>query len=106
MNKAQRILILILVDQRYLRVVNNRSKQIKTSDICLSHEDNLAALVEDPGGYLGHYILIHQYDKKTDLFHYKDPNVSQTTCSISGSKLEMARKAFGTDEDIIIIDFI
>ena len=108
---SQRILLLILVDQRYLRIDNNgrsrtkgTSDQINKSDTFSAQEDNHVVTIKDPTGYLGHYIIIHRYDEESDLFYYKDPNVLQPCSRISADRLEVARKAFGTDEDIIIID--
>lgn len=54
-------------------------------------------------GFLGHYILLYAYDKDLDAFLMKDPAANSRTCVVPGAVLERARKAFGTDEDIIFV---
>jgi hypothetical protein len=54
-------------------------------------------------GFLGHYVLLYAYDAKVDKFLMKDPASMCDACVISADVLESARKAFGTDQDIIYI---
>jgi len=54
------------------------------------------------GGYVGHYILLYGY-QESGHFLYLDPGHTHTGCQITGSNLERARKARGTDEDLIFV---
>eukprot|EP00029_Vermamoeba_vermiformis_P014488 TRINITY_DN9608_c0_g1_i1.p1 TRINITY_DN9608_c0_g1~~TRINITY_DN9608_c0_g1_i1.p1 ORF type:complete len:239 (-),score=2.81 TRINITY_DN9608_c0_g1_i1:32-748(-) len=55
------------------------------------------------GEFEGHYILIEGYDSNTNKILYKDPSSAQPQCSSSIESFEKARKATGTDEDLIFI---
>ncbi|KAL1365274.1 hypothetical protein HN51_013336 [Arachis hypogaea] len=54
-------------------------------------------------GYTGHYVLICGYDAGADMFEIRDPASSKKHKRISSKSLEEARKAFGTDEDLLLI---
>ncbi|KAK7379325.1 hypothetical protein VNO80_04783 [Phaseolus coccineus] len=54
-------------------------------------------------GYTGHYVLICGYDAGADMFEIRDPASSKKHKRISLKSLEEARKAFGTDEDLLLI---
>ncbi|VFQ77439.1 unnamed protein product [Cuscuta campestris] len=54
-------------------------------------------------GYTGHYVVICGYDSGTDTFEIRDPASSQEHERVSSRCLEEARKAFGTDEDLLLI---
>ncbi|XP_057429614.1 guanylyl cyclase 1 isoform X2 [Lotus japonicus] len=54
-------------------------------------------------GYTGHYVLICGYDAGADMFEIRDPASSKKQKRISSKSLEEARKAFGTDEDLLLI---
>ncbi|MED6150803.1 Complement component 1 Q subcomponent-binding protein, mitochondrial [Stylosanthes scabra] len=54
-------------------------------------------------GYTGHYVLICGYDAGADMFEIRDPASSKKHKRISSRSLEEARKAFGTDEDLLLI---
>lgn len=54
-------------------------------------------------GYTGHYVLICGYDAGADMFEIRDPASSRKHNWISSKSLEEARKAFGTDEDLLLI---
>lgn len=53
--------------------------------------------------YTGHYVLICGFDAGADMFEIRDPASSRKRKRISSKSLEEARKAFGTDEDILLI---
>ncbi|KAK1864536.1 hypothetical protein I4F81_007082 [Pyropia yezoensis] len=55
------------------------------------------------GGFLGHYVLLCGYDAAADEFEMRDPASRRDVCWIKGDVLEAARRAFGTDEDIIAV---
>ncbi|XP_024403500.1 guanylyl cyclase 1 [Physcomitrium patens] len=54
-------------------------------------------------GYTGHYVVICGYDMDADEFEIRDPASGSTSERISLDALDEARKAFGTDEDILLI---
>lgn len=53
--------------------------------------------------YTGHYVLICGFDAEADMFEIRDPASSKKHKRISSKSLEEARKAFGTDEDILLV---
>ena len=56
-------------------------------------------------GYVGHYVVLHDYDKTTREFWVKDPASYNSVTIVAESVLEKARKSFGTDEDVIIVPY-
>ncbi|KAI4299471.1 hypothetical protein L6164_032931 [Bauhinia variegata] len=72
----------------------------------LSHvwqeEDHLPGIFSN-FGYTGHYVLICGYDAEADMFEIRDPASSKKHKRIYSKSLEEARKAFGTDEDLLLI---
>ncbi|ESN98538.1 hypothetical protein HELRODRAFT_185838 [Helobdella robusta] len=53
--------------------------------------------------YQGHYILLNGYNEKKKSIYYHNPEKSDVVHNIRLDVLEKARKAHGTDEDIIFI---
>ncbi|KAL3521152.1 hypothetical protein ACH5RR_019301 [Cinchona calisaya] len=66
-------------------------------DVCI------AGIYDDSPGYTGHYVIICGYDAATDEFEIRDPASSRKHERITSRRLEEARKAFGTDEDLLLI---
>ena len=58
-----------------------------------------------PKIYQGHYVLLFDYDEKKNVFLIKDPSNKDSFCQIKEETLESARKSFGTEEDLIIINW-
>lgn len=58
-----------------------------------------------PGGFLGHYVVLTGYDFATNEVAYLDPALSLPVGDgrVSPDDLDVARKSFGTDEDLIRI---
>ncbi|KAG7608257.1 Protein GUCD1 [Arabidopsis suecica] len=54
--------------------------------------------------YTGHYVVICGYDAVRDEFEIRDPASSKIHERISSKCLENARKSFGTDEDLLLIN--
>ena len=65
-------------------------------------------------GYTGHYVVVCGYDESSDCFVVRDPavppldaNESASDASrksfVAASALETARRAFGTDEDLLLV---
>jgi len=54
------------------------------------------------GGYVGHYVLL-QGHLSSGHFVYHDPGQTHTGCKITYGEFERARKARGTDEDLVFV---
>ncbi|KAG4934921.1 hypothetical protein JHK85_049840 [Glycine max] len=83
--------------------------------IALVDHNKLSHVLQDvpvPGvfsnnsGYTGHYVLICGYDAGADMFEIRDPGSSKKHKRISSKSLEEARKAFGTDEDLLLVRWL
>jgi len=63
-------------------------------------------LRKDARDFVGHYVVILDFDSKTQTYTIVDPAPGapsrETVCL---ELLEQARKAMGTDEDILFLDF-
>ena len=55
------------------------------------------------GGLAGHYVVISGYDAADDLFSVCDPAMAIGHIKVPSAMLQLARSAFGTDEDLLII---
>lgn len=64
---------------------------------------NKHRLHNDDTFYCGHYIVLYGFDRKSKKYFAKDPAADEDTTFIHDDALTAARKAFGTDEDIIFI---
>lgn len=84
-------LLLVLVDRCLLR-----------RSLCVA-KLNTSNRYRSSHGFLGHYVLLYAFHEASDNFLVKDPASFQEFCVVPASNLEIARKAFGTDEDIIFI---
>jgi hypothetical protein len=64
--------------------------------------DKLVPIISS--SYQGHYILVIGYTKNenNEFIRYADPAKTDGFCTITKENFDLARKAFGTDEDIII----
>ncbi|XP_039959980.1 protein GUCD1 isoform X1 [Bactrocera tryoni] len=57
-----------------------------------------------PQSYAGHYIVLCGYDLKSQLVFYHNPEVQdEHVCRCTVAAMDVARKAYGTDEDVILI---
>ncbi|CAA6661712.1 unnamed protein product [Spirodela intermedia] len=63
----------------------------------------LPELCDGRPNYIGHFIVICGYDGEKDEFDIRDPASSRKQERIPLACLEVARKSFGTDEDILLI---
>ncbi|KAG8651403.1 hypothetical protein MANES_07G122900v8 [Manihot esculenta] len=64
----------------------------------------LSGLNGSNSNYTGHYVVICGYDAGTDEFEIRDPASSRKSQRISSKCLEEARKSFGTDEDLLLVN--
>ena len=55
------------------------------------------------GGYVGHYVLLTGFDASRDGYYIKDPAKPSEELFVHSEHLHAARRAHGTDEDLIII---
>lgn len=55
------------------------------------------------GGYQGHYIVVCGYDKKKKRIFYKNPSYDVELCCTRMDKFDVARKSYGTDEDVLFV---
>ncbi|GMH36892.1 hypothetical protein BSKO_04765 [Bryopsis sp. KO-2023] len=63
--------------------------------------DSLCGMV---GGYVGHYVLICGHHPKRNEFLIRDPAMSIARgVWVGAHALDAARKAFGTDEDLLLV---
>lgn len=85
-------LIIVLVDKSKLAM---RDANLQPSSTCAMPP------------YTGHYILIHGYDPLSDAFMVRDPawDVPRicSTGRVAAERLDNARVAHGTDEDLLFI---
>ena len=54
-------------------------------------------------GYTGHYVVVCGYDAATDCFCVRDPSGDDEGSVVPARSLETARRAFGTDEDLLLV---
>ncbi len=57
----------------------------------------------------GHYVVLCGYAKETEHYILRDPDprtASLGLCSVKAAVLDAARKAFGTDEDLLIVKVV
>ncbi|XP_061349614.1 guanylyl cyclase 1 isoform X2 [Gastrolobium bilobum] len=96
---GEQISILIL-SGKYIAIAlvdHNKLSHVSQEDVCVPD-----IFCNNPG-YTGHYVLICGYDAGADMFEIRDPASSKKHKRISSKSLEEARKAFGTDEDLLLI---
>ncbi|TPX60797.1 hypothetical protein PhCBS80983_g01522 [Powellomyces hirtus] len=53
--------------------------------------------------FVGHYILLVGYDPDSDRFTYRDPGTDHEMCTVDADALHEARRAPGTDCDVIVV---
>jgi hypothetical protein len=53
--------------------------------------------------YCGHFIVVIGYDDMKKIIFYRNPSTSKCLSYTSEYNFELARKSFGTDEDILFV---
>ena len=53
--------------------------------------------------YQGHFILVCGYNSKDKLIYYKNPSFGVSLCCCSMKTFDIARKSYGTDEDLVFV---
>lgn len=87
-------LVMALVDRRYLY-------RGDTSSVTGFVESCFAGLIGH--GYVGHYVLITGFDESRDGYYIKDPAKQSDGLFVPSRHLNTARRAHGTDEDLLVI---
>ncbi|KAF5829296.1 hypothetical protein DUNSADRAFT_16294 [Dunaliella salina] len=57
------------------------------------------------GDYVGHYILLVEWDQAAQRFAVLDPDSPIAPLFLTPPELDHARKAFGTDEDVCVLSY-
>ncbi|KAI7835881.1 hypothetical protein COHA_010226 [Chlorella ohadii] len=73
-------------------------------DAALFHSSAAESCPGSPIGYLGHYVVLVGYDARSDEFEYRDPASERARLWVPAQRLEAARKCFGTDEDLLLVE--
>lgn len=69
-----------------------------------AYDDPYAHYASELGdSYTGHYVLISGFDPASGNFVVHDPASALPSLEIPGEALDVARKCFGTDEDLLIV---
>lgn len=88
-----------LVDRRYLyRASSNSVSGFIESCFALLHDSWAYS-----GGYIGHYVLLTGFDEARDGYYLLDPAKQCDELFVHSEHLHAARRAHGTDEDLIVI---
>jgi len=69
-------------------------------------KDNIRNVITNHNNenYSGHYIVLVGYIEEADEYAYRDPASLAPLCFVDAEVLHKARKAVGTDEDIIFVE--
>jgi len=59
----------------------------------------------DSRGFAGHYVVLAGIDDCTESYVVKDPGREEEELLVPATRLERARRASGTDEDLILLPF-
>ena len=92
-------------------LVQQRSVSLEEVRLAVSAPGQAVILLIDkrhldawPGvGYQGHYVVLCGYDEAQGAFLVRDPASSTPLRLVEGARLQEARTAFGTDEDILFV---
>ncbi|XP_065082601.1 protein GUCD1 [Ochlerotatus camptorhynchus] len=74
-------------------------------DLCKTNKlsKELRSCLGLKAAYMGHYIILCGYDQRIRKFIYRNPAFKDRVCFMSYEAMDKARKANGTDEDIILL---
>lgn len=86
-------LAIVLVDKRKL------DPWQAAADLCWNSMTGYTSATS----YTGHYILLVGYDANRQEFWVQDPARSRGPVRVASAVLEQARRTFGTDEDLLLI---
>ena len=93
---------IVLTDRRLLRPrrppVSTRSGGGVASDGRVTFE-----APRDGSTFTGHYIILCGFDQESGHFDVRDPASAVAHYTVSKEQLDFARRAFGTDEDLLLV---
>lgn len=92
----KKCLMLVLVDRQHLPCYDCNFDDDDDSNDDDSNDQ------ENANNYVGHFIVITGITR-SGMFLYSDPNKSVSVCRCHAVDMHKARKAVGTDEDVIVI---
>lgn len=104
--KTKRYLVIMLIDKRLLLTATSIFPNLPSSSIIGIHRSRSGMQLRSSlhGAYTGHYVLVHGFDTHRKSFLVKDPSsIVDTMLWVSESLLDAARRAYGTDEDMIFV---
>ena len=90
-------------------------KELPSSSKAFDESANVSKARSTLDGYTGHYVVVCGYDESSDCFVVRDPAVPPLDANesasefpsrksfVAASALETARRAFGTDEDLLLV---
>jgi hypothetical protein len=78
-------LAIVLTDRRLLQVIDFQSVAV------------------DGSSFTGHYVVVAGFDRTTSTFDVVDPACSVPRYTVPAEQLDRARTAFGTDEDLLLV---
>ena len=81
--------------------LNSTDKDDNYDDINKKVEVNL--IKNSQNNYLGHFIVLIGYDDLRNLIFYRNPATSKKLSITTYVNFEIARKSYGTDQDILFI---
>ncbi|XP_055388122.1 protein GUCD1 isoform X2 [Condylostylus longicornis] len=84
---------------KYGPVILLTNAALLTCDNCKRKDEQK----QSPSRYLGHYVVICGYDLIKRKVLYRNPAQDDHVCVTSVDAMDRARKAYGTDEDVIFI---
>jgi hypothetical protein len=98
-------LIASLFDNHVAIVLTDR-RLLRPKSLDIDAVTGQVHLVEPSDGstFTGHYVVVCGYDIGTAHFDVRDPASSVPHYCVSAEQLDCARRAFGTDEDILLIN--
>jgi hypothetical protein len=100
-------------DQNDTLCLDMSDENVKSSSnkCCFSYTNNnnndnkedVNKKVQSKNNYLGHFIVLIGYDDLRNIIFYRNPATNKKLSITSYNNLEMARKSYGTDQDILFI---
>ncbi|GAB5592252.1 hypothetical protein Unana1_07152 [Umbelopsis nana] len=98
---CKKFAIITLVNARLLRCQLCMDQKGCSASVCVGFDSILDRMKGYE--YVGHFIVLINYDPSEDVFIYRDPAQQDKICVIAADTLDSARQSIGTDNDCIVI---
>ncbi|KAH8550570.1 Guanylyl cyclase [Umbelopsis sp. PMI_123] len=98
---CKKFAIITLVNARLLRCQWCQNQKGCSASVCVGFDSILDRMKGYE--YIGHFIVLINYDPNDDVFIYRDPAQQDKVCVIQAEILDSARQSIGTDNDCIVI---